>query len=213
MHAGHCQCRFSCSQHILAARRARAEPCLNCGKFGTLSKNGQKCQCQDGTFGPTCRKPTWTPWSSWSACSALCGDGITTRQRWCDAPGGQGCTQGPSAKESSCNHGACATDWSDWGPCDASCYGAVPGSIVRGSQSRSRKCTQPNKKTCGSMITNKQRACYKTCPISCPTTNSFLECSGHGDCKQAPQKGCTQEATCRSLSLPTGLLVWLEQCA
>ena len=62
------------------------------------------------------------------------------------------------------------------------------------------------------MITNLQRACRKACPIGCPTTNSFLECSGHGDCKRTPQKGCTQEATCRLLSRPTGPFEWLGQC-
>ena len=138
---------------------------------------------------------------------------MRTRQRQCNAPGGKGCPQEPNAeKRKKCNLGACVTELSDWGPCDASCYGAAPGSVVRGSQFRSRKCTQPNDKGCGSVTTKLQRACSKTCPIGCPTANSFLECSGHGDCKRVPEKGCTQEATCRSLSLHTGLLVWLGQC-
>ena len=202
----HCQCGCCCSQHVLAVHRARAQPCLNCGNFGRLSKDGQTCECEPGTFGRTCSKPTWTPWSSWSACSVPCGDGVATRQRQCEAPGGKGCTQEPNAeKERKCNDGACVTKLSDWGPCDASCYGAVPGTIVHGSQSR--KCTQPNGENCDGANTKLQRECHKTCPIGCPTTNAFLSCSGHGDCKRVPEKGCSHQATCRSLSLPTGLLV------
>lgn len=154
----------------------------------------------------------WTPWSAWSACSAPCGNGTTTRQRQCDGPGGEGCTQEPSAEKNTCNLGACATEWSDWGPCDASCYGAAPGSIVRGSQARARECAQTNEKSCASTTTELSRDCLKTCPIGCPTTNSFRECSGHGTCVRSPEKGCTQEATCRSFSLrrvPCVCVVWI----
>ena len=205
----HCQCGFCCSQHVLAVHRARAQPCLNCGDFGRLSKDGQTCECEPGTFGRTCRKPKWTPWSSWSACSAPCGEGMTTRQRMCDAPEGEGCPQEPRVEKKTCNLGACVAKWSDWGPCDASCYGAVPGTIVRGSQSRSLKCAEPNEKSCDSLTTNPPRECRKTCPIGCPTTNAFLSCSGHGDCKRVPEKGCSHQATCRSSSRLTGLLGWL----
>ena len=155
--------------------------------------------CQDDTFGPSCSKPTWTPWSKWSACSVPCGDGIAKRERQCDAPGGVGCTKEPSVEQRPCNLAACVSEWSDWSPCDASCYAAAPGSVASGSQTRVRSCAHPGHESCTSMDTKLPRDCRKTCPIDCPTTNVFQECSGHGNCVLTPAFGCTQEATCRSL--------------
>lgn len=196
-HVSHRQFCFPCSQHILSVYRARAQPCLNCGEFGTLSDDGQKCQCELGTFGPSCSKPTWTPWSTWSACLAPCGDGSIKRHRQCNAPDGVGCGEGLSVEERPCDAGPCATEWSDWSSCAASCYTAVSGKVLSGLQSRGRNCVDPTGESCLGLATKQSRTCSKTCPIACPTKNSFQDCSGHGTCVLTPLQGCTREAICR----------------
>ena len=186
---------FLYSQHILAVYRARAQPCLNCGELGTLSEDEQKCLCDPGTFGPTCAKPTWTPWSTWSACSVSCGEGTIQRTRQCDAPEGYACPDGTSIEEEPCDAGSCASEWSDWSSCSVSCSARTSGTVMRGAQSRGRNCLDDA--SCQGVITKKSRDCSKACPIACPTANPFEECSGHGDCRLTPEQGCTQAATCR----------------
>lgn len=88
----------------------------------------------DGNFGE---------WSSWSACSETCGDGVETRTRKCNSPrpanGGADCV-GESQETKSCLLMNCVVDgdlseWSAWGTCqsaDSSCFTA-----------RTRDCTNP----------------------------------------------------------------------
>ena len=178
----------------MAVHRGRAAPCLNCGKFGNVSDDGRRCVCEAGAFGPSCRKPEWSPWSKWSACSAPCGDGTKTRRRLCDAPKGTNCPRGRDTENLKCNLGACATEWSEWSACAASCFRTAPGAQASGRQTRARKCVH---KICRKLATEQSRTCRKTCPIHCPTANKFYDCSGHGNCVLAPKEGCTQQATCR----------------
>ena len=54
----------------------------------------------------------YTEWSSWSQCSATCGDGRHTRSRSCTnpppSPGGKDCSQlGPDTETGECNDGGC----------------------------------------------------------------------------------------------------------
>ena len=52
----------------------------------------------------------WGSWSSWSSCSATCGGGQRTRQRFCDSPapsgGGSECS-GRSSQQRTCNTADC----------------------------------------------------------------------------------------------------------
>ena len=188
------KCWF-CSQHILAVYRARAKPCLSCGKFGTLSEDGLECVCDPGTFGPTCIQPKWTPWSKWSACSVSCGDGSIRRTRQCNAPEAYACPDGSSMEEDACNEGLCASEWSDWSSCSVSCSMSTSGQVILGAQSRGRICLDDA--NCEDVSTEESRDCREVCPIACPTADPFDDCSGHGICVLTPEEGCTQAATCR----------------
>ena len=184
-----------CVQHILAVYRARSKPCLNCGKFGAVSKDGLNCVCEPGTVGPTCIKPEWSPWSTWSACSVSCGDGTVQRTRQCNAPEGYACPEGSSIEQQPCDEGTCASEWSEWSSCPVSCSTSMSGQVIRGAQSRGRTCLGDG--GCDDLATTESRECSEVCPIACPTADIFYDCSGHGTCELSPQEGCTQAATCR----------------
>ena len=76
----------------------------------------------------------WSPWGAWSACSATCGSGLTSRERTCE-PAGSTCPgKASEQKECESRSGPCL-EWSPWGSwtsCSATC-----GS---GRQTRERKC-------------------------------------------------------------------------
>ena len=99
-----------------------------------------------------------------------------------------------------------------------------------GSQSRARKCVHPITADdggvhptdggggCRGLATDQSRPCTKACPIRCPTTDLFRDCSGHGRCMLTPDEGCSQQAICRCgespfchvrVRLPGWLIGWL----
>ena len=87
----------------------------------------------------------YTQWSQFAVCSATCGPGIKTRQRFCSNPspkfGGDKCLKFGSATEAfSCNVRPCPVHgnysaWARFGPCSKSCE--------NGTQVRRRHCARP----------------------------------------------------------------------
>ena len=118
------QCSVTCG----LGRRSRERTC------GALTRDSdcegedkEEEQCDAGS----CSQ--WTPWGSWSPCSATCGAGLTSRERTCQ---GGGTCPGKASEQKECesSSGPCL-EWSPWGAwtsCSATC-----GS---GRQSRERKC-------------------------------------------------------------------------
>ncbi|MED6284808.1 hypothetical protein CHARACLAT_022756, partial [Characodon lateralis] len=56
--------------------------------------NQDEC-CQNPQYGykvedgscQSCGSPTWSPWSSWSFCNVLCGEGVKQKSRTCHGIG------------------------------------------------------------------------------------------------------------------------------
>lgn len=135
-------CSVSCGIGI----HARTRTCMNPppaygGKF-CEGPQDEKADCDTGIPCPI--DGNWSPWSSYSKCNADCGIGLQTRTRWCDSPeprfGGSICFGG-NTEDIPCDTGILCpvnggwTDWTSFGPCDASCG--------IGIQERIRTCTNP----------------------------------------------------------------------
>ncbi|MEQ2178985.1 hypothetical protein GOODEAATRI_019821 [Goodea atripinnis] len=106
------------------------DECCQNPQYGYKAEDGS-CQL--------CGSPTWSPWSSWSFCNVLCGEGVKQKSRTCH---GIGECENPLAKLQTdvCN-GTCCNDngwglWNPWTPCSVTCGG-------RGTRLRQRVCTSP----------------------------------------------------------------------
>uniref|UniRef100_H2YGV6 Uncharacterized protein n=1 Tax=Ciona savignyi TaxID=51511 RepID=H2YGV6_CIOSA len=125
----------------------------------------------DGCIGPsnqneTCNTmncPSWNAWTSWSACSTTCGEGVRSHTRTCSmgTVGQAGC-QGPTRQQETCGRitDLCPT-WTQWGPwdqCSVSCNG--------GNRARRRACMNgsPGDIGCEGSATMNQPCNLHTCP-------------------------------------------------
>ncbi|KAK3602536.1 hypothetical protein CHS0354_003788, partial [Potamilus streckersoni] len=87
---------------------------------------------------------SWTPWGSWTTCSATCGRGIHHRSRTCTNPflyNGWKYCDGDSSEYIDCQIRSCEvnggwTTWGAWTNCSASCG--------KGIHHRIRTCTSPS---------------------------------------------------------------------
>uniref|UniRef100_A0A3B3S0B7 Adhesion G protein-coupled receptor B1 n=1 Tax=Paramormyrops kingsleyae TaxID=1676925 RepID=A0A3B3S0B7_9TELE len=79
-------------------------------------------------------------WSTWSECSATCGQAWQTRTRFCTTSSSSAPCSGPLRENRPCNTTACPLhgvwdEWSPWSLCSSTCG--------RGYRDRSRICKQP----------------------------------------------------------------------
>ncbi|XP_062593821.1 hemicentin-1-like isoform X2 [Saccostrea cucullata] len=103
----------------------RTDKCIrlysNSLRFGTMECSSKKhFLCEDYAI-----DGEWSIWSSWSFCSATCGNHTQTRIRSCDSPppsnGGVDCT-GEREQKKFCDIPSCPVDgfwssWSEWSDC------------------------------------------------------------------------------------------------
>ncbi|XP_034566850.1 properdin-like [Notolabrus celidotus] len=128
-----------------------------------------------------CGPPAWSPWSSWSHCNVLCGDGVTQRRRKCFGRGE--CENSADKLEMEtvpCVGTCCNTEgwtlWLPWSPCSVSCGEG-------GVRKRERVCSSPPE--CRSACngpSEETEACppQDTCPVHGAWTGWFdwSPCSG-----------------------------------
>ena len=177
----------------------------SCGGLGTRYRTrnctnpkpqygGQDCiyigpamETENCDTGPCPIDGGYTPWSSFSDCSVLCGGGSHFRTRSCNNPkpqyGGQNCSIiGPAEETEECNSQLCPipggyTPWSEFSNCSVPCGG--------GSRYRTRNCTDPEPQYGGQNCSNfgpaiETEGCNsQPCPIHGGYTpwSNFSECS------------------------------------
>ncbi|CAH2281689.1 SCO-spondin [Pelobates cultripes] len=85
---------------------------------------------------------SWSEWTPWSECSAMCGGGFKNRYRFCSEPSGTGLPcEGPDREEFPCNLELCpeAGNWSEWGS-----WSVCTKSCGEGVRIRTRSCNNPS---------------------------------------------------------------------
>lgn len=135
------------------------KPCQPAGLDETEACNTHTC---DASQAPRV-DCTWALWSEWSACSASCGNGLSSRSRGVTMEavnGGRPC-DGVFKQVRNCTSSSCLAsavdckwaDWSSWTPCSDGCHGhrsraravEVPathgGILCAGAAEEMRSCT------------------------------------------------------------------------
>ncbi|CAI5789335.1 SCO-spondin [Podarcis lilfordi] len=135
----------------------------------------------------------WTPWTSWSQCSASCDSGVQTRNRTCSKPayGGPECS-GPLIQTRDCNTQ----------PCKAPAHPATPLGTLRLSPNASPFVPpKPHTALCpGDLVYQTAEECERkggACPRLCLDQGSRVECASR--CRE----GC---------SCPGGLFLHNDTC-
>ncbi|XP_078487952.1 uncharacterized protein LOC100179634 isoform X3 [Ciona intestinalis] len=113
-------CSVTCGRGL----RSHVRVCTNgdIGDFGCMGNTTETVQCVENTC------PYWSQWTTWSDCSATCGGGLQSQQRYCvnEQPGQPGC-EGQAFNSRFCNSQVCPTwsDYGDWSDCTATCGGGT----------------------------------------------------------------------------------------
>ena len=137
-----------CSSSCGGGKRFRTRNCTNpTPQYGgdNCSRLGKPTDVQDCNIHTCPVDGNYSSWTTFSRCSASCGDGIQIRNRSCTAPkpqfGGKNCsTFGLSYESRKCNLGACPihggySEWSSFSECSKSCGNAT--------KTRKRTCSNP----------------------------------------------------------------------
>ncbi|KAL9971012.1 hypothetical protein ACROYT_G023488 [Oculina patagonica] len=183
-------CSHSCGPGFMLRSRTCTNPPPSSGGFDCtrLGRPVQSTQCflvdcpVDGNY---------TTWSNWTACSATCGEGTTTRTRSCTNPpplhGGRDCTDiGSNIEIQPCKNQDCLvngdySEWSSWSICSKTCG--------RGFKKRIRACNNPlpsnGGKDCyeqGLGPSEERSHCFER---SCPLDGSYNDWSAWTTCSMS----------------------------
>ncbi|KAM9391749.1 properdin-like [Pholidichthys leucotaenia] len=152
------------------------EACCRNPHYGYMGADGA-CQF--------CGPPVWSPWSSWSQCNKLCGEGVRQSRRRCFNKDESQCEKASDNLHVEACNGTCCDGadmgwgpWLNWSPCSVSCGGV-------GVRKRERKCT--SRPECQLACTEPSQETEKcearnTCPVHgvWAPWSKWFQCSG--DC-------------------------------
>ncbi|XP_029014444.1 properdin-like [Betta splendens] len=143
--------------------------------------------CQNPQYGyeaadgvcQSCGPPTWSEWSAWSHCTALCETGVRQRKRTCYSAGEVQCSNPQDKLETQPCSGMCCEDkgwgsWLAWSSCSISCGegGVRTRRRVCSSSAECRwACTGPSEET-------------ENCPPqnTCPVHGGWSSWAAWGKC-------------------------------
>uniref|UniRef100_H3CC18 Complement factor properdin n=1 Tax=Tetraodon nigroviridis TaxID=99883 RepID=H3CC18_TETNG len=126
----------------------------------------------------SCGSPVWSPWSSWSFCNVLCGQGVSQRTRTCFGIAQSECEDAENKLEVRPCNGTCCdakgwSSWQAWSSCSVSCGEG-------GVRTRRRTCSGPPE--CGAACTGPSEE-TEDCPTStCPVHGGWSGWSGWSGC-------------------------------
>uniref|UniRef100_A0A3P9JS75 Complement factor properdin n=1 Tax=Oryzias latipes TaxID=8090 RepID=A0A3P9JS75_ORYLA len=108
------------------------DDCCHNPQYGYLTEEGE-CQF--------CGLNVWSPWSSWTLCNNLCGEGVRQRRRTCFGLKESGCANMNDVLHIEPCNGTCCDvkawdSWLPWSPCSVTCGGV-------GVRKRQRTCGSP----------------------------------------------------------------------
>ncbi|XP_013879626.1 brain-specific angiogenesis inhibitor 1 isoform X3 [Austrofundulus limnaeus] len=143
---------------------------------------------RSGQQSPQTDSASGEEWSSWSVCSATCGEGWQSRTRFCVSSSYSTQCSGPLREQRPCNNSAvCAVhgawdEWSPWSLCSSTCG--------RGYRFRTRTCTPPQ---FGGDSCDGPEKQTKFCNIAvCPVDGVWYEWSGWSSCSASCSNGTMQ---------------------
>ena len=156
-------CSISCiPQGGSAGQRSRSRPCIppkNGGRPCDCPDQREPCAGPSGTINHCPVNFEWESWTTWSSCSASCGDGLTSRVRSCTEGrhGGEMCPDAFEKEELGCNLKECpncqVSRWSTWSRCSSSCGGETQ------TRNRLLKEADPENPRCHSLEARRIQSC------------------------------------------------------
>ncbi|XP_018621450.2 adhesion G protein-coupled receptor B1-like isoform X1 [Scleropages formosus] len=185
---------FLCEGVVEEARPCNPQPCI--GKVRSRSQSLRAIDSRKRENGDAPRYGNLAPqtvdaltdeWSTWSECSATCGQSWQTRTRFCTTSSSSAPCSGPLRENRPCNSTACPVhgvwdEWSPWSLCSSTCG--------RGYRDRSRICKQPQ--FGGNPCSGPEKQ-TKFCNIAvCPVDGAWTEWSRWSPCSATCSNGTMQ---------------------
>uniref|UniRef100_A0A8W8ILJ9 IgGFc-binding protein N-terminal domain-containing protein n=1 Tax=Magallana gigas TaxID=29159 RepID=A0A8W8ILJ9_MAGGI len=192
----------ACSVTCGGGKQGRTRTCSNpAPQYGGLACSGFSSSSQSCNIHNCPIDGNWASWGSYGACSVTCGGGRQSRTRTCTNPApqylGANCV-GSTSSSQSCNTHNCPIDgnWASWGS-----YSACTVTCGKGTQGRTRTCSNPAPKYGGSTCSGSSSSSQSCNTHNCPIDGNWASWGSYGACsvtcgggRQSRTRTCTNPA-------------------